>query len=391
MAEPTKVEPMDLRVYLVCTAPGEGLFRFPGTGFSGDSPELAIQRNDQQYLGPGQEWQSIPHWHRPDQAAWRDGMLELGVGAEIVDPIAAAASDALLISVRDTAGRGQGVLRKQGRLFGSGARVEPEPVAPPVQIRLDKGPGDAADPSATTADEPPPIAAEPPRPPAVSPGAAAPPPAQGPSRRPWALLLLVVAMAGVYGILAWRAGWPPFAPSAVAPEEGPAAVPIQAAPQTAAEGAGKDRTARVENPVGIALAIELIDRNRDAAAIWQEAERLARSGDCDAASYLYRKAAEADADKALALAQRFDPADFTARPCFEAPSVHSAQLWYQAPADAGDPLAQGRLGRLLIGHETAGPIHEYGRELLERAAAAGDEAAREALDGLGQGGTGKGP
>lgn len=151
---------------------------------------------------------------------------------------------------------------------------------------------------------------------------------------------------------------------------------------------------------GKALYLELKGQDLTPSALYGHAERIAQTGDCEAAIRLFVAAAKADPTLAVQLGLRYDPTDFQASPCFAEPKPDSAQVWYQQAAEAGIPEAQRRYGELLLAEArkeaggqasthrlaagSSGPVYQDAIAWLRQASAAGDAAAADRLMALGE-------
>jgi TPR repeat protein len=130
----------------------------------------------------------------------------------------------------------------------------------------------------------------------------------------------------------------------------------------------------------VALAKAFLAGGPSAAAIYARAQELEAAADCPAAYALYSEAANTDPAYAAQLAKRYDPQTHVPGPCISVPDIPYAIVYYSDAAESGDRAVQGRLGQLMVEHETSGPTHDAGLEWLRKAAAGGDEEARRWLE-----------
>ena len=138
------------------------------------------------------------------------------------------------------------------------------------------------------------------------------------------------------------------------------------------------------DPTGKALYLRLRDQHLSPTALFEQGERASLAGDCEAAIRLFVEAARRDADLAVRLGGRYDPAGFRPTPCFTEPKPDSVQGWFQQAAEAGNAEAQRRYGEMLLAEANAGPVHEDAIAWLRKAAAAGDATAADRLMALGE-------
>jgi hypothetical protein len=362
---------MPHQVELIGTGPGQGTLEIPDLSVGSDPIEVAIQRNaDDRYLGPGLIWQRIPHWHPCARFDHDPRMLRLSAGAEIVDGVLGSAVNALRIHLRGAGVRATATLRIRG-LVGTPARAALAPRGPATAPRVAPPPRDTQRPA--------------------DPGGPAP------QRSKWLPASLLSAGLALSALgLAWQAGLlegptpegggavaePPAAsggpPTAAGTEEQQGRVAGQRA-----DGAADATRASRPGLRGRAFVRDYLAGDPDAGRLLGEAQAREASGDCEAALLLYERAAAADPGAAARVAALHDPALFRATACIAAPQRETALVWYEDAARAGDAPSQRRLGQLLLEGRGSGVLYEEGVDWLRRAAANGDETARQVLDGLG--------
>lgn len=147
---------------------------------------------------------------------------------------------------------------------------------------------------------------------------------------------------------------------------------------------GPPRPPSPSHPTGKALYLALKDQDLAPQDLFEQAERAAEGGDCEAAIRIFVDAARRDPGLTVQLGRRYDPAEFRPTPCFAEPNADSAQVWYQRAAEAGITEAQRRYGELLLGEANSGPVYQDAIAWLRKAVAAGDAAAADRLMALGE-------
>jgi hypothetical protein len=366
---------MSMQAKLTGSVPGWGEILL--TGPTPSTCDLAIKSNQSgSYLSDDGEWRSTPHWHRPYAQVAANDKLRLQVGPTIVDGINSAPGRAVALLLRDSAGQQSEVaLALPRRLLGSALAPDAEPPA--------------------LVDEPKPR----------------PVPTQDRRKRlPWRALLAALALLVTIGIGGWL--WQSDftdtlverwnandskQPDPIIPDSRPDVVesdkplvesepvaekqmvelkPITA-PIPVATTAPEPRPTQVTQTSSQPLA---------AHAHWAEAERLEQAGDCDGAEDRYLQAAEESAQFLYRLARRLDPLVQPRPPCIR--DTESSAMWAQNHYDEalrlGVTEAKGPLGEmLLIWSPSSQPRDrveiERGLALLQEAAQAGDQRARDVL------------
>jgi len=159
---------------------------------------------------------------------------------------------------------------------------------------------------------------------------------------------------------------------------------VQPTPAGTEIATGRTDTSASAAGAGKALYLDLKRRGLPAADLFARAEQAEQANDCEAAIRLFMDAAKGDAGLAERLGRRYDPEGFQPSPCFPEPKPDSALVWYQGAAEQAIPRAQRRYGELLLGEAAAGPIYQDALDWLHKAAAAGDDAAQQRLEALGE-------
>jgi hypothetical protein len=134
-----------------------------------------------------------------------------------------------------------------------------------------------------------------------------------------------------------------------------------------------------------AYVADLLAQKPPAAKLYSEAEEADAEGQCNAAILLYRAAAKGKAALAGRLGGKYDPQAFVPSPCIKQPSSSSAQVWYEKAAEAGEAVAQRRLGELMLDDGAQGVIRRQAIKWLRKAAAGGDAVATQRLQEIGEG------
>jgi hypothetical protein len=348
---------MTLRAELIGQDPGRAQLRLHGVAPEAGSLRLQIRRNQgpDTHLGGDGRWQSTPDFWFAIDAARRtptvDG-IDIAVGPEIVDPIAAAlGGNAFQVTVETAAGTSSGTITipQQPILLASGAAgapqrraPEPEPMPPP---------------------EPTPA---PPSPPSILKADPDRAPVERPGNRFGLIAILVIV------ILALAAGGYFFRDRATALLGGGEEPPQQAAAPAQSE-LEQIKTFLSENP----NAPERLAKARETLAACQ----------FNWASTLYRDLGQAgDPEAALAMGRIYDPSDPVC-PEIGAPnrslSSDTAAFWYGKAVSAKSVEAQRRLGKMLVAAGKDAPKYQEGIDLLKQASAQGDADAAAKLKELG--------
>ncbi len=351
---------MAMRAELLGQDPGRAQLRLHGLAAEAGSLRLQIRRNQgpDTYLGGEGRWQSSPDFWFPVAASSRtstaDG-LDIAVGPEIVDPIAAAlAGNAFQVTIETPAGTSSAtiVIPQQPILLASGAAGAPQRRAP----------------------EPEPAPPPPPPPPPPAPEPAPPPPrptlTADPDRAP-----VERSSAGCLWVL----------PSGGGASRGPGfSSPV---------GGGGARAPPPPPAPAAPVQSELEQIKTFLAANPNAPERLAKARETLAscqlnwASVLYRDLGQAgDAEAALAMGRFYDPVDPVC-PEVGAPnrtvSSDTAAFWYRKAIDAKSVEAMRRLGAMLVAPGKDAPRYQEGIDLLKQAAQQGDADAAAKLKELG--------
>ncbi|GAB2179649.1 hypothetical protein [Dongia sp. agr-C8] len=351
---------MAMRAELIGQDPGRAQLRLHGLAADAGSLRLQIRRNQgpDTYLGSEGRWQSSPDFWFSVSASSRtptaDG-IDIAVGPEIVDPIAAAlAGNAFQVTVETAAGSSSAtiVIPQQPILLASGAAGAPQRRAPEPE------PAPAPPPPPEPEPTPPPprstLTADPDR---------APVERSSGSRFGLILVILIVVLALAV------AGWFFRDKLLGATEEAPPAAP-DAPAQSELE---QIKTFLAANP----NAPERLAKARETLAACQ----------LNWASVLYRDLGQAgDAEAALAMGRFYDPVDPVC-PEVGAPnrtvSSDTAAFWYRKAIDARSVEAMRRLGAMLVAPGKDAPKYQEGIDLLKQAAQQGDADAAAKLKELG--------
>jgi hypothetical protein len=377
---------MAVKAEIYGEGPGRAEIRLTGFAAPAGDCALRIQRNQSpdSYLGLNGRWQSSPDsWHqlRAGDIVTMPGGIGFKVGPLLVDPILATLSEsAFRLTLRSGTGQTTATMvsSTQYPLLASTARQEetdevspaaplpppqpqPEPVAPPAQptaapmaLRVD--PEDQLHPTGAERTKN---------------AAPAPVPSSGKGKLIAAVIALAVlaaAGAGAYFYFHQTGRGPETASSA------------PSAPQSTRE-----------------MLQAFMKDNPDTAKIVGKAEEMRKSGNVEAALYLYRQGADhGDAQSALQLGILYDPGEpapggasgaatsgATANTLTK--SSDTAAFWYGKAADAGLAEAQRRLGNLLTKTHPAGSGEfENGVAMLQAASKQGDAEATAKLKELGK-------
>jgi hypothetical protein len=350
-----------MRAELIGQDPGRAQLRLRGLAAEAGNLRLQIRRNQgpDTYLGGDGRWQSTPDFWFPVPASSRtqtaDG-IDIAVGPEIVDPLAAAlAGNAFQATIETSAGTASAtiVIPQSPVLLASGAAGAPRHAPEPP---------------------PPPPAPEPePAPPPPPPSTLKADPDRAPVERSSGsrfgliaaiiLVILALAIAGYF-----------FRDKLFGGKEAPP--PQPAAP--AQSELEQIKTFLTANP----NAPERLAKARETLAACQ----------LNWASTLYRELGQAgDAEAALAMGRLYDPKDPVC-PEIGAPnrtvSSDTAEFWYRKAidaksVDAKSVEAQRRLGAMLVAGGQDAPKYQEGIDLLKQAAQQGAADAAAKLKELG--------
>jgi hypothetical protein len=353
-----------LRAELIGRDPGRAQLRLHGIAAEAGSLRLQIRRNQgpDSYLGSEGRWQATPDFWFPVAASSRtptsDG-IDIAVGPEIVDPIAASlAVNAFQVTIETPAGTASAtiVIPQHPILLASGA-------AGPAR------PAPAPDPE----PEPQPLPEPEPAPPSPPPVLKADPdgaPIERPSGGRFGLIaavLLVVVLVLAAGAYFLRDRVTALLDDTVGPAQ-------QAETPAAQSELEQIKTFLTENP----NAPERLAKARETLAACQ----------LNWASTLYRDLGQSgDAEAALAMGRFYDPSDPVC-PEIGAPnrsvSSDTAEFWYRKAIAAKSVEAQRRLGAMLVAAGKDAPKYQEGIDLLKQAGAQGDADATAKLKELGQ-------
>jgi hypothetical protein len=350
---------MALRAELIGQDPGRAQLRLSGLAPEAGNLRLQFRRNQgpDYYLGGEGRWQSTPDFWFQVPASSRAPTavgIDIAVGPEIVDPIAASlGGNAFQVTAETPAGTASAtiVIPQQPILLASGAagapRLAPEPPPPP--------PPPAPEPEPTPLAPPPMLKADPDRAPI--------------ERHSGSRFGLIVAI--IIAILALAAAGYFFRDKLFGGAEEPAQ---PAAPPPAQSELEQIKTFLTQNP----NAPERLAKARETLAACQ----------LNWASTLYRDLGQAgDAEAALAMGRFYDPKDPVC-PEVGAPnrtvSSDTAEFWYRKAIAAKSVEAERRLGAMLVAAGKDAPKYQEGIDHLKQAAGQGDADAAAKLKELGQ-------
>ncbi len=347
---------MALRAEIIGGDPGRAQLRLHGLTPEAGSLRIQIRRNQgpDTTLGAAGRWQSSPDfWFTiaaSDRAPSADG-IDIAIGPEIVDPVAAAlGGNAFQVIIETQAGTVSAplVIPQHPILLASGAAGAPQHRAP-----------------------------EPPPPPPVPETAPLPPPPtlkadpdRAPIERPAGgrfglivialVVILALAIAGyvlrdrVLALMDDTIGTPP-----------PAAEP---------------QTSELEQ------IKTFLTQNPNAPERLAKAKEMLAACQLNWASTLYRDLGQAgDAEAALAMGRLYDPTDPVC-PAVGAPrslSSDTAGFWYDKAIAAKSVEAMRRKGLMLVAAGKDAPKYQEGIDLLKQASGQGDADAAAKLKELG--------
>jgi hypothetical protein len=351
---------MALRAELIGQDPGRAQLRLFGIAPEAGNLRLQIRRNQgpDTYLGGEGRWQSSPDFWFQVPASSRTPTavgIDIAVGPEIVDPIAASlAGNAFQVTAETPAGTASAtiVIPQHPILLASGAagapRPAPEPPPPPPPPAPEPEP--APPPSA-----PPTLKADPDR-----------APIERPSGSRFGLIVGIVIVILALAVAAYF-----LKDRFLSPEASPQTPVAETPAQSELE---QIKTFLAANP----NAPERLAKARETLAACQ----------LNWASTLYRDLGQAgDAEAALAMGRFYDPKDPVC-PEVGAPnrtvSSDTAEFWYRKAIAAKSVEAERRLGAMLVAAGKDAPKYQEGIDLLKQAAAQGDADAAAKLKELGQ-------
>lgn len=352
------------------TALGAGYARITLLGvepFNGTTLKVKIEHGGETnpVLGPN-GWQSGMHWLSPDSIEIVKGETTLFLGPSVTRHIRVGTTVELTF-------QGDGPWPETDSAVSWPAIVaEPGKAEQGTRRRISLGRGQAATPDESAVDPkpkesaPPPAAKQQPNMRHASAPPAQPPVKTGGSGGIWigvvaGLLFFAVAGAGAYGYLN---GWFASEQDVVTTEPS-----LEPEPAPTAWAANEVRTYLSKTPT-----------TADSLA---QAQLQMETGNLDMAFLLYKNAAgQDDAEALTALGKMYDPDLHSAKTSpLPSPNPGLAADYYKRAADAGNVLAQRRLGILMMeGRHGADADITAGRQLLSTAAAAGDEEAKTYLE-----------
>jgi hypothetical protein len=358
---------MPIKVEIIGDAPGQASLKIVGLG--GTAPGAGQMRltriNSKTSLGVDLNWHADEQWLALPELTGEGNALLGRVGPELVDPLALLGpSDivgmAVRVDGRTEEGRVKTVKLCASHVHGSAAAPVVQPPAPPPPPPAPE-PVIAADPPAAPEPEPEPAPVPPPPPPV--------PARTGSSRLP----LIAAAIAGVLAL----GGAGSYFAGLFDHKEAPAKVeePKKLAAPPAAAAAPSEINSRED------LA-KYIQATPEADKAYQTARTLAEKGKLDFAMLLFQHAARGGSnDASVAVARMYDPETWSQQtsPMPQA-DAETAAYWYEPPALAGNVEAQRQLGKIMAEMTATGFQHDKGREWLQKAAAAGDDKAKQLLD-----------
>jgi len=361
---------MALRAELVGQDPGRAQLRLHGLAAEAGSLRLQIRRNQgpDYYLGGDGRWQSSPDFWFQVPAASRtnttDG-IDIAVGPEIVDPIAASlGGNAFQATVETPAGTSTATISipQLPILLASGAAGVPQRRAPEPEPT----------PAPPPPPEPEPAPSPPPEPVLPRPTLKADPIGR-PMEKPAGRFGILQVLSGILFFVALAAG-SYFMRHGISALFGGGEEPQQQAAAPAESELEQIKTFLTQNP----NAPERLAKARETLAACQ----------LNWASTLYRDLGQAgDAEAALAMGRFYDPKDPVC-PEVGAPnrtvSSDTAEFWYRKAIEAKSVEAQRRLGAMLVAAGKDAPKYQEGIDLLKQASAAGDADATAKLKELGQ-------
>lgn len=365
---------MPIKVEIIGDAPGQASLKIVGLG--GTAPGTGQMRltriNSKTSLGVDLNWHADEQWlPLPDLTG--EGNALLGrVGANLVDPLALLGpSDivgmAVRVDGRTEEGRVKTVTLCASHVHGSSAAPTVQPAAQPQPQQ----PAQLAEQEIVVETPVTPETESESETQPVSLPSSPVPPQPGPSRLP----LIAAAVAGVLvlgGAGAYFAGLFDHKeePAKEATAEQPKQARIPAAAAAPSEINSREDLAKY------------IQATPEADKAYQTARTLAEKGKLDFAMLLFQHAARGgSSDASLAVARMYDPETWSQQtsPMSQA-DAETAAYWYEPPAQAGNVEAQRQLGKIMAEMTATGFQHDKGREWLQKAAAAGDDKAKQLLD-----------
>ncbi len=422
---------MPLQIELETDGPDRGVFAIRGLPEVGSEILAAVRRvGNGRYLTVHGLWVETPSWHPCARLDTGNGAARFAAESALVAGIRTAVGAELEMHVRRGGFSDLGPLVVQGPGPAQVAETRPTPESPiPVEPKSDadatvpaqpvpeglRAPDRA--PRLSEIESPVPAAEEsdlvwnPAPRPSEDTGAADPvqdlgypeprssPPS--PPKAQWlALVLVVVAvLALLIGIAVWIATGrqtsgptpqpqaeptqPRIEPARTRTE--PTATPTESSPPTRRPVPTEaPAPARASTTTGKARFLELKAQNLSPETLFEHGAEADRAGDCEAAIRILIDAAKRDPGLAERLGQRYDPDGFQPSACFPEPKPDSAMVWYQNAAERDIPRAQRRYGELLLDEAASGPIYQDALDWLRKAAEAGDQAAAQRLQALGE-------
>lgn len=382
--------PMPLQITFEAESADRGALQVRGLSVVGSEVLVAVQRcADGRYLTLHGQWDEAASWYPCPRLDASDTEARFATGTALAAGIIGAGGIGLRVHLR----------RRDFSDCGPLEVFDPRPLRPVEPAPSQTPPNVPIPPASRPPARYPPAAVQPnqdraaPRPPGVqgidpaavprSADRAARPgsdPNPDPERsrseseptRSWTAVrwaALALCGIGVGALIWWYSSGDSVrqTPLATQPDSGQGAAPVPAG-----------------GPTGKALYLALKGRNLAPADLFEQAERIAQGGDCEAAIRLFVDAAKSDPRLAERLAHWYDPQGFQPAPCVAAPQTDSALVWYLRAAEDGSAPAQRRYGELLLDETSAGPVHRDAIVWLRKAAAAGDRLAADRLAALGE-------
>lgn len=368
---------MPLRMELTADparGPGNGILRIAGLSAAATGRlSIVVQRNQgaETFLGAGGRWTTQPVTHEigaPEREA--SGEAIVGLGPELVDPIATLPPNCMVMFIVEAAGaKDQGRVAVRGLMPSAAAGAAAE--GGPAVVRHEE-PVTVVDPEPVfePAPEPAPLVAEyEPLVPDPSHLIDEPKKKAAPAVIGLGAVLVLILLAGGW----YFAGLPPFGKGLEAPQP-PAETPVTTpAAQPPADGAIDSREA----------LSRYIGTNPSADAALAKAKELAGQGRLDFAMLVYQYASrQGSAEASLALGRMYDPDTWSkAASPMDKPDAETAAYWYEPAAQAGNVEAQRRLGKILLGLPQGGAGNrDKAKDWLGKAAAQGDAEAKALLE-----------
>jgi hypothetical protein len=349
---------MTLRAEIIGSDPGRAQLRLHGVTPEAGSLRIQIRRNQgpDTYLGGQGRWQSAPDvWFTiapGDRAPSADG-IDIAIGPEIVDPIAASLGGnafQITLETSTTTVSAPLIIPQHPILLASGAAGAPQRPAPePVAV------------------ETPPLQPAPP-----SPSTLKADPRNAPIEKSGGRFGLIAGILVVVVLALAVAGY--FLRDRVTALMDDTVGPAQPAAKSQTSELDQIKTFLTQNP--------------DAAPRLAKAKEMLAACQLNWASTLYRDLGQAgDVEAALAMGRLYDPTDPVC-PAVGAPnrslSSDTAGFWYDKAIAGKSVEAMRRKGLMLVAAGKDAPKYPEGIDLLKQASAQGDADAAAKLKELGQ-------